>query len=386
MGKTTRLTTNDFLERCYNKFGNRFDYSKVNYKNNQTKVCIVCQEHGEFFIRPYDFLNSPMGCPMCSHKECGIKSRKGKEQFVLEARKVHGDKYDYSKVEYINNETKVCIICPEHGEFWQTPYNHVGQKQGCPTCSGKLKMDKETFIEKARSIHGDKYDYSKVEYVDNKTKVCIICPEHGEFWQRPNNHLSGQGCSKCVRSVYDTDTFIEKSRKIHGNKYDYSKVEYVDSKTKICIVCPKHGEFWQVPGNHLAGHGCPKCTEWLLEKEISEFLIEKNIEFSFQKKFDWLGKKTLDFYLPKYSVAIECQGIQHFEPVEYFGGQEKFLFVEHNDETKQKLCSKNGIILLYYTKTKKKKVKKNIYNKENLFDDKIKLFNFIQNERNIRND
>ena len=190
------------------------------------------------------------------------------EDFIAKAKAIHGEKYDYSKVEYVNSFTKVCIICPEHGEFWQLPFNHLNQShaQGCPKCAAKSRWDKrgkpttEDFIRKAKEVHGSKYDYSKVEYVNAATKVCIICPIHGEFWQTPANHLMGNGCSKCAGRNITTEDFIEKARKVHGDKYDYSKVEYKASKGKICIICPEHGEFWQMAQSHLANHGCPKCS------------------------------------------------------------------------------------------------------------------------------
>lgn len=122
-------------------------------------------------------------------------------KFIKKAKSVHGNKYDYSKVCYVNSQTKVCIVCPEHGEFWQTPANHIrGNK--CPICSnkgrGRIKRSStEEFIEKAKSVHGDKYDYSKVEYVNSNTNVEIICNTHGSFYQKPLNHLNGQGCPKC---------------------------------------------------------------------------------------------------------------------------------------------------------------------------------------------
>ncbi len=127
-------------------------------------------------------------------------------------------------------------------------------------------MNTEEFINKANKVHNGKYDYSKVEYVNAKTKICIICPEHGEFWQTPNNHLSGKGCALCANEnklhLYNksNDKFISEAQMIHNGKYDYSKVEYVNAKTKICIICPEHGEFWQTPHNHLQGQGCPMFT------------------------------------------------------------------------------------------------------------------------------
>ena len=114
------------------------------------------------------------------------------QEFIEKAKRIHGDKYDYSKTEYINATTKVCIICPEHGEFWMTPNNHTHgtHPQNCPKCVGGVRSNTDDFIKKAKELHGDKYDYSKVNYVNNKTKVCIICPEHGEFWVTPSNHIN----------------------------------------------------------------------------------------------------------------------------------------------------------------------------------------------------
>lgn len=149
-----------------------------------------------------------------------MSKRKSNDEFIREAQSIHHNKYDYSKVEYANNKTKVCIVCPEHGEFWQTPSDHLNGK-GCPQCAGNVRCDKDTFIEKAKHMHNDRYDYSKVEYVNAHTKVCIICPEHGEFWQTPNNHLNGNGCPLCKnRKIGDglrdtVEDFTKKSNEIH---------------------------------------------------------------------------------------------------------------------------------------------------------------------------
>ena len=149
-----------------------------------------------------------------------MSKRKSNDEFIREAQSIHHNKYDYSKVEYTNNKTKVCIVCPEHGEFWQTPSDHLNGK-GCPQCAGNVRCDKDTFIEKAKHMHNDRYDYSKVEYANAHTKVCIICPEHGEFWQIPNNHLNGNGCPLCKnRKIGDVlrdtvEDFSNKSNEIH---------------------------------------------------------------------------------------------------------------------------------------------------------------------------
>lgn len=211
------------------------------------------------------------------------------------------------------------------------------------------------FISKAKEIHGDKYDYSKVEYVNAHTPVCIICPEHGQFLQMPSNHLKGRGCSKCSNNRKLTlNEFIEMSKKIYGDKYDYSKVNYINALTKVCIICPEHGEFWTTPNNHLRGHACPICKQSKLERDI-EHNISNFIE---QKTFDWLKDKSLmklDFYLPDYNIVIECQGEQHFNQ-KWFGCRDisdryeynKLINTQNRDILKYNLCKQHNIEIIYY--------------------------------------
>ncbi len=359
------LTTEQFIEKARKVHGDRYDYSKVNYVNNCTKVCIICPEHGEFWQRPNNHLQG-YGCPLDGNRK--PKTIFTTEDFIREAKKVHGDKYDYSKSVYKGRHRPITIICKKHGEFIQDAGNHL-RGRGCSMCryeknSERQKDTTETFIEKAKIVHGDKYDYSKVEYIDSYTKVCIICPEHGEFWQRPNNHLNGLGCQKCANEHRNdgnrktTEEFIEAARMVHGNKYDYSKTEYVDIKTKVCIICPEHGEFWQRPGNHLQGWGCSKCSESHLEKEVRTMLKNVGIELEGQKTFEWLRYENplvLDFYLPEYNVAIECQGVQHYQPVGFGCKSEEkihemFELVKDRDRVKKQLCEEHGVKILYYTK------------------------------------
>ena len=280
-------------------------------------------------------------------------------EFIEKARKVHGDKYDYSKVNYVNAKTKVCIICPIHGEFWQTPDLHL-QGGGCSLCSGKIQLSENEFTRRANLVHNNKYDYSKVNYINYHTKICIMCPIHGEFWQEPANHLCGKGCRKCSRNSYNykTDEWILLAKQVHGNKYDYSKVSYKNSSTKVCIICPKHGEFLQEPNNHLIGQGCPKCKESKLEYNTRKILEENKIEYEYQKNFKWLGRQTLDFYLPKYNIAIERQGDQHYKPVDFSGkGKEwaKKLFEKTKklDRIKLNKVKENNIRMLYINEDNK---------------------------------
>ena len=336
-------------------WGDKFDYSKVNYINNSTKVCIIDRDGNEFWQTPCNHLN---GC------DCTV-NKLDNELFVKRSREIHGDKYDYSKVEYINAKSKVCIICPEHGEFWQLPHGHLNGA-GCPKCASlcvknKLSSNLDKFVNKSHEIHGDKYDYSKVEYINNRTKVCIVCPEHGEFWQIPTNHLKGVGCPKCSGNISKTTKdFIFDSRKVHGDKYDYTKVEYINNHTKVCIVCPEHGEFWQLPENHInKGYGCPKCAKTYRKKEtelyetLNRVFTDIDVIHSYYNA-DILGKQEIDIYFPKYKIGIEFQGEQHFNPIDFGGYGEvtadKF-FKENQlrDKKKKEICNLNNITLLYYS-------------------------------------
>ena len=353
-----KLTTQDFIERTKKVHGDKYDYSKVEYINSQTKICIICPQHGEFWQTPNAHLNGS-GCPKCGRMTQASKRALSKEDFIERAKMVHGDKCDYSKVEYINARTKVCIICPIHGEFWQIPNEHLNGC-GCKKCGIERSKTKQRFslgefIEKAHKVHGNKYDYSKVEYINSQTPVLMVCPIHGVFQMRPNDHLQGQGCPNCKllglrkKFALSKEAFIEKAKQVHVDRYDYSKVDYVNNRTKVCIICPKHGEFWQAPYHHLLGRNCPQCNKSKLEEQTNILLKENNIKFEEQKHFNWLGKQTLDFYLPEYNIAIECQGIQHFKPVVRFGGKNGFDKYFENDIKKYNLCKENNVKLLYYT-------------------------------------
>lgn len=167
-----------------------------------------------------------------------------------------------------------------------------------------------------------------------------------------------------------TEEFIKKAKAIHGDKYDYSKVEYVNKRTKVCIICPKHGEFWQLPNNHIRQkQGCPKCSMSHLENEVMRMLSDNSINYVFQKKFKWMGKLSLDFFLTDYNIAIECQGKQHFIPINYFGGQDSFKSLIERDIKKQQLCKEHNIKVLYLLEkeiiTNNITLNNNIYNKNN---------------------
>ena len=268
--------------------------------------------------------------------------------FIEKAKIVHGNKYDYSLVEYKNAKTKVKIICPIHGIFEQIPDNHTTKKYGCPMCSSSV-LSTDEFIKRAKEVHGDRYDYSLVEYKNSDTIIKIICPIHGIFEQKARKHLEGNRCKKCSsrNRALTTEYFIKRSKEVHGNKYDYSLSEYKNAKTKITIICPTHGEFKQIPRNHfLNKQGCPKCKSSHGETKIRKFLTDNNIVFEEQKRFkDCKNKLPLpfDFYIPSLNTVIEFQGEQHYIPTRYCGGKEKFIKTKINDKIKKEFCISNNI-------------------------------------------
>lgn len=245
-----------FIKMAVEKWGNRYGYSKVTYVNNSTKVILQCKEHGDFEQTPSNHLTG-YNCPKCAGNHTPST-----EEFIKIARGIHQDKYDYSSVHYKSSQEKVKIICKVHGLFEQTPSNHLSGQgcPKCHLDSRRLSL--EEFVQRAEEIHDNKYDYSSVNYKNSSEKVEIICPIHGIFHQTPDSHLRGGGCVQCYHDSLKltTEEFIEKAQNLHGDKYDYSLVNYSVNKKKVTIICPIHGPFDQAPSIHLGLSGCPSCA------------------------------------------------------------------------------------------------------------------------------
>lgn len=298
------------------------------------------------------------------------------EQFIIEARKAHGDIYDYSMSEYIMAKKHIKVVCQKHGQFLVTPDNHLRRLSGCPKCAyiiigGKVSLRligkthnnfkgsvckrKEDFLSRAKRIHADKYDYSLVEYKSSKKIVKIICKKHGVFETLPSRHLLGAECFKCSSEERrkTQSEFINNSVKVHGNKYNYDKVIYHTSKDLVIIVCPKHGEFKQKPNKHLSGQGCYKCRSSHVEREVRKYLTSISIVFEEQKTF--LGCVSpisnyplkFDFYIPSLITCVEFDGEQHFRP--WKNGKisiDKVAKTQLMDHIKDDFCKANGIRIL----------------------------------------
>lgn len=224
-----------------------------------------------------------------------------REIFIEKANKRHNFRYNYEKVKYTDSKTKVCIVCPEHGEFWQEPAAHV-RGNGCPICANhkrgdNKRWDRDKFIQESIKFHGKKYDYSRVKYINARERVEILCPEHGIFKQLPTAHIQGQGCPKCVGKNLLNNEIIDRFIKIHGNNYDYSKVNYKGSDKKVYIICPIHGGFYQTPSKHLMGQGCKECAK--IEKGLKLRLTDEE----FKNKARGVHGDKYDYSKVKYHTS-----------------------------------------------------------------------------------
>lgn len=342
-----KLNNEEYLSRVKNIYGDKYGYYKIEYINSETKICIICKKHGEFYKTPSKFLHQ--GCPEC----VGLK-RKTFSNFIEMAAKIHGDKYCYNKVSFKSNKEKVIITCNIHGDFEQSPYNHINLKRGCHKCSGKSQSNTEEFIKKSIKIHGDKYNYDKVSYINNEIAVIITCKIHGDFEQIAANHLYGKGCIKCAGvEKSNTEEFIKKSINIHGDKYNYGKVNYINSKIKVLIECKEHGYFQQSPLKHLSGQGCVKCSGSNGEKIIKNILKENGIKYKPEYTFDDLRYKNslrYDFGIlddnNNLKFILEYNGRQHyFRDSLFHKSDEDFEEYKLRDKLKMEYCSKNNIPL-----------------------------------------
>lgn len=296
--------TEIFIEKSVSKHNNKYDYSLVEYINSTTKVKIICKEHGLFEQTPNHHIQRGQGCRKCGDIRLSISKTSNTEVFIEKSKKIHGNKYDYSKSVYKTAILKIDIICKEHNElFTITPNAHLNG-MGCPLCSGS-RLNTDIFIQRSIEIHKDKYDYSLVEYKHSQKYVKIICKKHGEFLQKPNEHLKGKGCINCIS--LDTDIFIEKSTILHKDKYDYLYVDYVNTHKKVKIFCKKHNEIFEIsPNRHLSGQGCSYCSGMKLNNDIfieKSKLIHGNIFI--YNKLNYINSST--------KVTLTCKKHGNFE-------------------------------------------------------------------------
>lgn len=398
--ESNKITKEEFIQRAEEKFGERFDYSNLEYKGYEEKTTFVCRLHTKFVTSPFlHLLALDGGCPECrQYRAEHMNSAMTTEEYIEQAKIVHGETYDYTPTDYRSYKKMIRIRCKKHDYVFQLlPKTHL-HGVGCPICeqeylmeyeqrkqeilekrkvkwerikqkreiSSKLLADKpagipygvEEFLRLARLIHEDDFDYPNIkqEYKNLNTPITIHCNEHdSNFLQKPIKHLRGQGCPRCIGRHQTTESFIQDATYLHQERYTYEKVKFNGAEKKVIITCKTHGDFKMLPGEHLRGKGCPHCATSILEKKVISFL-KKETDYIIepQKQFPWLKTSRtmpLDVYLPELNLAIECQGMQHFYANEMFGGKKAFIIQKHKDELKHRLCKEHSITILYFAAT-----------------------------------
>lgn len=282
------------------------------------------------------------------------------EEVLEKIKKIHGDLYDLSQIEYNNTRTPFILVCRKHGQF-TILMGQVDRGQGCNICgksnaAKKRRVTFDEFVKNANKIHKSKYEYDKSSYVKISHEVKILCSVHGWFTQRADAHIrQAQGCPDCGfisqanKRRMSVAEFKKKAKKVHLNKYSYTYVRFKNNRDSIEVICKKHGSFYPSVANHLGGSGCPDCNNSRGENKVKKILIENQIEFIQQKSFKGLKLKGMlkcDFYLPKLNAVIEFNGRQHYEIVEAFGGKKGFQDNKIRDQLKREFLAKKGIALL----------------------------------------
>ena len=259
----------DYIQEANKIHNYKYDYSQIiELPKRDFRVNIICLQHGIFEQSFHKHLSGD-GCKKCANEKLGKeKIEKAKNKFINDVTIKHNNKYDYSKLNYISAKEKIIITCQIHGDFEQTPNSHLNGN-GCGKCANEKTKERMSipwniYKEDLQKIHNNQYNYSKVIWKGVDIDIIVECHTHGDFEIRPADHKRGRGCPTCSKEVFiphnklDTQKFIEKSIEIWGNKYEYSKTKYVDSKTKVIIICHKHGEFEQLPQQHYS-YDCGLC-------------------------------------------------------------------------------------------------------------------------------
>lgn len=318
------LSNEDFITKSKNKHGNKFDYSDVCYKGYKEKVKLTCLKHGSFETTASNHLTSQAGgCKKCVLILNGESHKKDTNHFIKKAKEIHGDFYDYSKSNYTHSLNPVEIICLLHGPFIMKASNHINNKQGCPKCGNTRTKNKNTrtlnsFIEQiSMKENFNKYDFSNIVQFDTmRSKIYPTCLSHGKYITTPSNVINSKyfGCNKCKKQDdrFTTEKFIEISKNIHGDSYNYDNADYTTAHTTIKVTCPKHGDYECKPYNHMAGKGfCPKCTDFVSSYEMEIFDYLKNIGVddveNTVRRFENI--KEIDIFSEIFKVGIEFNGL-----------------------------------------------------------------------------
>ena len=345
-----KYTKEKFIEKANKIYNNFYDYSLVNFIYIQTKVEIICPIHGKFEKEPTYHTNKTQGCPKCGNLKRAKSKKMPLQEYINKVSKIHNNFYDYSLVEFENIHDIIKIICPVHGIIEMKASNHLHNKSKCKYCvNNNLKSNTVDFIKKSKKIHGEKYDYSLVEYIDNKTDIKLIY-DGDVYKQNPKSHLKGMNINiTSIVNITIEEKLLKVFNYIHNKKYKYTEFKYSGFDTIIDIICPIHGLFKQKINLHLNGSGCQICKTSKGELEIQKILDNKNIKYITQHKFDDCKNKyklPFDFYLPELNMCIEYDGLQHYETIKYWGGDKKLKDTQLRDKIKTEYCINNNIQLI----------------------------------------
>ncbi len=301
-----KMTTEKWITKAKKVHGDRYGYEKVVYTSHKARVVITCHAHGDFTQVAKNHIDG-YGCTTCGYAKLRESNRAEADSWTRKANELHHGKYGYANVVYINSKTKVDIMCPLHGVFSQIPYEH-GNGGGCAQCAGNAQPSTVQWVAQATVVHGNKYDYSNVVYRGNKKKVSINCPTHGQFSQTPNSHTQGAGCPGCSGvAVPTTAQWVDRARSVHGDRYVYDNTVYTNDRSEVIIMCPKHGEFQQIANSHVSGKACRKCSNAGTSKPEQEMaaFIASHVVVQPNSKFTW-GRP--DVYTPSLKIAFEMNG------------------------------------------------------------------------------
>ncbi|MEN8424044.1 GIY-YIG nuclease family protein [Acinetobacter junii] len=331
------------IEQFKSVHGDTYDYSLVEYLGDTTKVKIVCKKHGVFeqWVQGH---KKGSGCRQCAITS--LKPRYTTKQVIEQFKKKHGDKFDYSKVNYTHALNKVKIICQIHGEFEQLVQAHR-RGQGCAQCMyDEKRHSSEHIIEKFKEIHKNTYDYSMVIYSNIDTHVEIICEEHGVFNQTPYHHLQGSGCPKCVGKYRTQKELIRQFKEVHKDKYDYSLVRFIYVLEKVEIICKEHGVFKQTPQAHISGKGCIKCAgveRFTTQEVVKQFREVHGEKYNYSQVIYKNGKSKIRIICPVHGVFLQeafshksgsgcpfCAGNYNLETTEVIGQFKKLHGERYN--------------------------------------------------------
>lgn len=321
--------------------GNKYGYQFVNYTLGKNLITIFCYECNDTFEQTFSNHKEGQNCGNCYKN-----SQKTWDEFLNDFKLIHGNKYDYSESTFVNTRTKIDIKCNKCNQiFSQLPYAH-SEGQRCSHCNPSKKSNTEEFIKKAKAKHKDhNYDYSKVDYKNDKTKVIIGCDEcKKDFNQKPKDHLKGSRCSHCYGTPKKTtEQFVKEMEEKYGNKYSYDLVVYETNAIKVSMICNECENIFKTTPNHLLQDiGCPYCKK-KTELKLANWLKDQNYIYAREYKFPDLGLLRFDFYLEDYFTIIEIDGAQHFKQVSNWTPPE---LTRANDILKMKYCINNGISVI----------------------------------------